>query len=142
MHMLIAKIDEMLDLLKEWGFIEMEIKKGDFVSADLLNGEEAIRATIMGKRVAELYVDPLTAHFFISCLGNSNGKKLNEFSFLQMVCHTLEARPLLRVGVKDNEKIQEELIKSLDLLLEKEPSMYEPEYEDFVNSIKTALMLN
>jgi helicase len=26
--------------------------------------------------------------------------------------------------------------------LEKEPSIYEPEYEDYVNSIKTALMLN
>jgi helicase len=27
------------------------------------------------------------------------------------------------------------------LLLEKEPSMHEPEYEDFINSIKTAMML-
>jgi len=49
--------------------------------------------------------------------------------------------PLLRVGVKEQEKIQEELTRNYDLLLEKEPSMYEPEYEDYINSVKTALML-
>ena len=59
-----------------------------------------------------------------------------------MICHTLEIRPLLRVGVKEQDKIQEELARNYGLLLDKEPSMYEPEYEDFLNSIKTALMLN
>lgn len=142
MDILTAKIDKMLDLLEEWEFIERKGKEDDFVSADSLNREEPIRVTIMGKRVAELYIDPLTAHSFITCLRNSNGRKINEFSFLQMASHTLEIRPLLRVGVKDYERIQEELIKNFGLLLEKEPSMYEPEYEDFVNSIKTALMLN
>ncbi len=135
-------IDKMLDLLEEWEFIEREGKKEDFASADRLNGEEGIRATIMGKRIAELYIDPLTAYFFIACLRNAPDRKINEFSFLQMVCHTLEIMPLLRVGVKEQEKIQEELVKNYSLLLEKEPSMYEPDYEDFVNSIKTALMLN
>src|SRR3989338_5274057 len=58
-------IDKMLDLLEEWNFIEMESKKDDFVSADKIsNNDERIRATIMGKRVAELYIDPLTAYFF------------------------------------------------------------------------------
>ena len=59
-----------------------------------------------------------------------------------MISHTLEIRPLLRVGVREQEKIQEELVKHNDFLLENEPSMYEPEYEDFVNSIKTALMMH
>lgn len=136
-------IDKMLDLLEEWEFIEMENKKDDFVSADKIsNKEDAIRATIMGKRVAELYIDPLTAYFFVTCLRNSSNKKTHEFSFLQMVSHTLEMMPLLRVGVKEQDKVQEELMKYYELLFEKEPSLYEPEYEDFVNSIKTALMLN
>ena len=136
-------IDKMLDLLEEWEFIEMESKKDDFVSADKIKEDNvAIRATIMGKRVAELYIDPLTAYFFIDCLRKNSNKKVHEFSFLQMVSHTLEMRPLLRVGVKEQDKIQEELMRYYELLFEKEPSLYEPEYEDFVNSIKTALMLN
>ncbi|MCH8003869.1 MAG: hypothetical protein IH934_04535 [Nanoarchaeota archaeon] len=140
MDKLVVIIDKMLDLLDEWKFIQRE--KGDFTSADKIDDDERIKATLMGKRVAELYIDPLTANFFITCLRNASDKKINEFSFLQMISHTLEIRPLLRVGVKEQDKIQEELVKYYDLLLEKEPSMYEPEYEDFVNSIKTALMFN
>lgn len=143
MNRLVAIIDKMMELLEDWGFIEMQ-EKGDFTSADKIDSDrdEKITATILGKRVAELYIDPLTAHFFIACLGNASGREIKEFSFLQMVCHTLEIRPLLRVGVKEQEKIQEELVKRYELLLEKEPSMYEQEYEDFVNSIKTSMMLD
>ena len=139
MGKLVFIIDKMLDLLEEWEFIQRDSK--DFKDADKID-DEVIKATLMGKRVAELYIDPLTAYFFITCLRTASDKKVNEFSFLQMISHTLEIRPLLRVRVKEQEKIQEELVKHYDLLLEKEPSMYEPEYEDYVNSIKTALLLN
>ena len=107
-----------------------------------VDDDENISATLMGKRIAELYIDPLTAYFFITCLKNASNKNVKEFSFLQMVCHTLEIRPLLRTRIKEQDKIQEELVKYYDLLLEKEPSLYEPEYEDYINSIKTALMLH
>ena len=133
-------IDKMLDLLEEWEFIQRHGKE-EFTAADKLN-DERINTTNMGKRVAELYLDPLTAYFFMACLRNASDRKLNEFSFLQMISHTLEMRPLLRVSIKEEEKIQQELLKFYDFLLEKEPSLYEPEYEDFANSIKTALMLN
>ncbi len=143
MEKLVLIIDKMLSLLEEWEFIQMN-SKGDFTDADKMNkdSDEKIKATLMGKRVAELYIDPLTAYFFITCLRNASDKKISEFSFLQMVSHTLEMRPLLRVGAREQEKIQEEFAKHYDLLLENEPSMYEPEYEDFFNSVKTALMLN
>ena len=59
-----------------------------------------------------------------------------------MVSHTLEIRPLLRVGLREHDKVQEAMLEFSDFILEEEPSMYEPEYEDFLNSIKTALMLN
>ena len=140
MDKLVLIIDKMLDLLEEWKFIQRN--KEDFTSADKINDDEKINATLMGKRVAELYIDPLTAYFFITCLKHGSDRKPKEISFLQMVCHTLEIRPLLRVGVREQDKIQEELVKYYDLLLEKEPSLYEPEYEDYVNSFKTASMLN
>ena len=126
--------------MEEWEFIERHDKK-DFSDADKI-GDEKIKATLIGKRVAELYIDPLTAYFFINCLRNASDKKVNEFSFLQMVSHTLEIMPLLRVSNKDEESIQEYLIKFNDFLLEKEPSLYDLEYEEFINSIKTALMMH
>lgn len=132
-------IMKMLDLLADWGFI---IKDGeDFQRADKLD-DFKVKATIVGKRISELYIDPLTAYFFVCCLKEASDKKLNSFSFLQIISHTLEIRPLLRVRVKEYDKIQEQLLIQNDFLLEKEPSMYEPEYEEFINSIKTAMMFH
>jgi len=130
-------IMKMLDLLAEWEFI---MKEGeDFKRADELD-DFKVKATIIGKRVAELYIDPLTAYSFICCLREASDKRISSFSFLQMVSHTLEIRPLLRVRVKEYDKIQEKLVIESNFLLEKEPSMYEPEYEDFLNSVKTGMM--
>jgi helicase len=130
------KIDSMLSLLEEWEFLKGN--KEDFVSADSLGGEK-YKATLLGKRVAELYIDPLTAHNFVESLRKAVGRKIVSFSFLQMISHSLELRPLLRVKMKEYDKVQEELVKYEPFLLEQEPSIYEPEYEDFLNSIKTAL---
>jgi len=132
-------IMKMLDLLAEWEFI---IKEGDdFKRADELD-DFKVKATIVGKRVAELYIDPLTAYFFICCLREASNKRLSDFSFLQMISHTLEMRPLLRLRVKEYDKVQEQLVAESDFLLEKEPSMYEPEYEEFLNSVKTGMMFH
>ena len=140
MTKLSSVIDKMLDLLEEWEFIQMEGKE-DFVSAGRMD-KGRIRATVMGKRVAELYIDPLTANFFMKCLRDASDRKVNEFSFLQMISHTLEIMPLLKVGSREEDAVQEKLLKLSDFILEKEPSIYEPEYESYANSIKTALMLN
>jgi len=132
-------IMKMLDLLAEWEFI---IKEGDdFRRADELD-DFRVRATIIGKRVAELYIDPLTAYFFICCLREASNKRLSDFSFLQMISHTLEMRPLLRLRVKEYDNVQEKLVEESNFLLEKEPSMYEPEYEEFLNSVKTGMMFH
>ncbi|MBI2647636.1 hypothetical protein HYW99_04105, partial [Candidatus Woesearchaeota archaeon] len=133
-HSTILKV---LDLLEEWEFIMTS--ENDFINANnLVDGR--LKTTLVGKRVAELYIDPLTAYYIITCLRNGSDKKINDFSFLQMICHTLEIRPMLKVGIREYEKIQEALLEFGNFFLENEPSMYEPEYEDFLNSIKTALM--
>jgi len=133
------KIDKMLCLLGEWEFLKGS--EGDFVGADEL-GDETFKATLLGKRVAELYIDPLTAHNFILALRKANSMTVSTFSFLQMIARSLELRPLLKVKMKEYDKIQEELIKYDPFLLEEEPSLYEPEYEDFLNSVKTALFFD
>ena len=136
LHTTLAKV---IDLLEEWEFIMTS--SNDFSSATEID-DERFKATLIGKRVAELYIDPLTAHFIISCMRNASDKKVDAFSFLQMISHTLEIRPMLKVGIREYDKLQESLLDVIDFLLENEPSMYEPEYEDFLNSVKTALMLS
>jgi len=134
-----ATISKVIDMLEEWEFIMTS--KNDFSSANEL-ADEKFKTTLIGKRVAELYIDPLTAYFVITCMRNASDKKIDAFSFLQMISHTLEIRPLLKVGIREYEKVQEAMLEFSDFLLENEPSMYEPEYEDFLNSVKTCLMFN
>ncbi len=130
-------IMRMLRLLQDFGFIESS-EKDEFHSAAELY-DLNYKATLIGKRVAELYIDPLTANHLIECIKTSSKKEINEFSFLQAISHTLEIRPLLNVRVKEYDIIQEELVKNSDALLEQEPAEFEPEYDDFISSIKTAL---
>jgi helicase len=137
------KIEKMLETLEEWEFIigsETNEKYSDFRPAnELVSKDNKYRATVLGKRVAELYIDPYTAHYFVEILKKAVSKKIRDFSFLQVISSTLEIRPQLRAGTKDHERIQEALLKYGDYLLEEEPSIYEDEYEQFENSIKTTL---
>ncbi len=133
-------LEKMLHLLVEWEFVLLEGKKEEvaFQSAKELDNLKRMRATLLGRRVSELYLDPLTAHHILTSLRNFNSSK-NSFSLLAMISHTLEMRPLLRIKSRELEKIQEELNKRYDSLLEKEPSIFDHEYEEFMNAIKTSL---
>lgn len=120
-------IDKVLDLLIDWGFLQ-ELNDG-------------YRATMIGKRVAELYIDPLTAHKMLTALEKGTKISLRPISFLQLACNTLEMRPPLRVKQKEYDKIQEKCALFEPYLMQNEPSMFDAEYDDWLNSIKTALML-
>ncbi|RLE42617.1 DEAD/DEAH box helicase, partial [Candidatus Woesearchaeota archaeon] len=97
---------KVLGLLKEWGFIEGH--ENGFVSAGDL-GNSRLRTTPLGKRVAELYLDPLTAHHLVEGLRQARAANLTEFSWLQLICSTLEMRPLLRVRTREFDNYQEML---------------------------------
>ncbi len=142
-------LEKMLQLLEAWQLVQVaggesntDSTTSDFVSANHLTElkERKLHATQLGKRVSELYLDPLTAKHLLDGLKNySKDKKV--FSLLQLISHTLEIRPLLRIKAKDEERIQEELVKRYNLLLEKEPEAYDLEYPEFMDSVKTALFL-
>ncbi len=153
-------IDDMLKLLEEYEFIKIndvgninldseKSEKGmlGFTTANNLDQgkktEENIflKPTMIGKRVSELYLDPFTANHLIKCLKNCYDEKIqvNSFSFLQMISNTLEMVPPLRVKVREQDWVQEKLVERYDQLLEVEPSLYDHNYEDFINSIKTSL---
>jgi len=129
-------LEKIIHLLTEFEFIRET--KSDFVSADKVNSGE-LSATLLGKRVSELYIDPLTANHLIQCIQSATSKVPQDFSYLQMISSTLEMRPLLKSKVREYDDLQETLIEREAILLQKEPSLYEPEYDVFLDSIKTAL---
>ncbi|MEK6857503.1 MAG: helicase-related protein, partial [Nanoarchaeota archaeon] len=126
---LFDKIEKMINLLTKWEFITPK--------------EDKYEATYIGKRVAELYVDPLTADKLIVSVKRAGAmSNLRSIALVHAVCNTLEMRPLLNVKTKEYNLILEEANKLEGEMIDLQPSMFESEYEDWLNALKTALMLN
>ena len=136
-------MQRMLELLIGWGFVYGTMEEGFVSAAGALKNktEKRLKATLLGRRVSELYLDPLTARHLLDSLTHLDEEK-KSFSLLQMVSHTLEMRPLLRIKVKEQDQIQEELTKNYGQLLKPEPSAFDLEYDFFMSSIKTALFFS
>jgi len=120
-------INKILRQLEEWEFITIDKAK------------DRIEATLLGRRVSELYLDPYTANYLITCMKRAEEKMLRDYSFLQMIAYTLELRPLLNVRVSEYDRIEGKLTEWSSSLLNFEPSMFDPDYEDYIKSIKTAM---
>lgn len=140
-------LEKMVFNLNKWGFIHAEVKKQEtgFVSAAKLgktqNPDYPIEATEIGTRVAELYLDPLTAHTFLESIKTADNKKPTDFSFIHLISWSLEIRPYFSARQKDTELINEALIMHGDNFLREEPDEYSDEYEEFLDSVKTAIVL-
>jgi len=104
----------------------------------LVEKREKILPTRIGKRVSELYIDPLTAHYFIECLNRAVKIKSKTFSYLHMISNTLEMRPFLSVGSREFEEINDKIAKSR--FLQKVPKDWDLEFDDFLKTVKTASM--
>ncbi|MBU1111802.1 MAG: helicase-related protein [archaeon] len=116
------------------GLVGGKNKKTDDEKSDML------KATLIGKRVSQLYLDPLTAKHLIDALHEANKKdSRTAFAYLQILSNTLEMRPRLRIKSKEQDWIQEELLAHYEELLEEEPAEYDYSYHDFMDSIKTTL---
>jgi len=133
-----AILDAMVAKLEEWEFLAGSETHGDFVAANAIrNGKLA--ATLLGRRVAELYLDPYTAHFLITCLQRATEKSMQDFAIVHMLSSCLEMRPLLRPRVKELDELLERTNKYLSGLLAPEPVQYSEEYEEFLKTLKTAI---
>jgi helicase len=132
-------MDKMLNLLEEYQFITTP-SSGEFRSAKEQD-DEILKATTLGQRVAQLYLDPLTAYSMIQCMQEAQQKETTAFSFLHMLTSQLEIRPLLRVKTKEWEEVQASLVDNEENLLLPEPDVYDPDYDEYLASIKTAQFL-
>lgn len=120
------KLEEVLNKLIEWRFVVSSDKK--------------LRATKIGKRVSELYIDPLTAFQFLQSLEISKERKLSSFSFLQTISNTPEMQPLLSVRAGEFSELESFIAQNENIFLERIPEEWDLEFEDFFKSVKTAMM--
>lgn len=120
------KIYEILEQLLKWNLIT--------------RNRNEINATRIGKRVSELYIDPLTAHEYLISLNTSKRKQITDFSFLQLIANSLEMKPLLSVRTTEKSEMEEIILQRHKQLLQQIPEEYDLEFEDFLQAIKTSLM--
>ncbi len=103
-------------------------------------GNDEFRATRIGKRVSELYIDPLSARWMLDMMEN----KLDTIGILYMVCNTLEMRP----HVKATREAEEMYVSSPYTLTGKKSAAYGhmesmyTGYYDPVRAFSTAIFLN
>jgi len=99
------------------------------------------QATDFGRRVSELYIDPITAVVIRDGL-RKGALEVTDFTWLHLICHTPDMRPTLRPGRKDMEMVESYLEEHRD-----EVAVYVAEYEDYIDQeeflgeVKTAMVL-
>jgi len=118
------KIQEILEELEEYGFLNLK----------------KFRATRIGKRVSELYLDPLSAHIILNSLEKASLKTKDIF-YLQIISSCFEIYPKLRVKNNEAADIEDFIAKNKKYFLMEVPDPWEYEYELFLQSLKTAKLL-
>lgn len=111
-----------LDDLIEWGFI--------------VQINEKLIVTRIGKRVSELYIDPESAWKIINAIQKH---KANEFGILHLLCSLREMKPCLAVRNSEYKDIQDLAAKKSEkLMIDSLDYIY---VDEFLEAFKTALML-
>ncbi|MDY6778816.1 MAG: DEAD/DEAH box helicase, partial [Candidatus Nanohaloarchaea archaeon] len=123
------KLQDVIENLVDYGFIDEQ--------------EHELRPTRIGKRVAELYIDPYSAHHMLETLQQTvdTDRERTSLALLLMICQTVEMRPLLRVRKDESIDLEDILQQVRDTLLADIPEPWGHEYDSFLESFKTALML-
>jgi helicase len=116
------KLDKVISQLVDYDFLMALGKK--------------IAPTLLGKRVAELYIDPDSAHQILEALGK---KKYSNIFYLHLICSCTEMFPLLRVSSKEFSELQAKYAQFSEEL--EEPNPWDLGYENWLNAFKTALLL-
>ncbi len=121
------RILTVLDKLVEWKFV--------------VKDKERLAATRIGKRVAELYIDPLTAYHFVNSINKASKIETVPFSYLQTISNSREMWPLLRVRSGEFADLNESIALNENNFLQEVPEEWDLEFETFLDSVKTATML-
>jgi helicase len=116
-------LDEIIDELIDFEFIKKE--------------DEGFLATKIGKRVSELYIDPISAKWLINSLERKND--INGLLF--MLTNTIEMRPYVKATLEAEEEFAAHNILYRSSGLYREIDRMDYGYYDPVKAFSTALML-
>jgi len=122
---LLSQVEKVLSSLIAWKFVEVKEKKYE--------------ATRLGRRVVELYLDPLSAHVIIDVLAQR--ETVTPLGLLHLLTKCAEMFPLLHVSQRDWYELDEQAATRADELIFAPPEPWSDEYEDFLCELKTALAL-
>jgi helicase len=101
-----------------------------------------IYATRFGKRVSELYIDPLSGVEIRDAL-QYRPKRLSELSLLHLIAHTPDMGPVMRPYSREIDDLAVLMEERKDELFVEVPDEWDDliSYEGFLGEIKTALVL-
>ena len=136
-------LDRMIIKLEDWEFLKPTTPlQDDFVSASDLSqaSDTPLQATILGRRVSELYLDPYTAHHLLKGLRRAGKKRKSAFAYVHLCASCLELRPYVKAKTADMDAIEEQLAVEDDALLHLAPSVYTDEYDTYLDTIKTTML--
>jgi helicase len=104
---------------------------------------EDVNATRFGKRVSDLYIDPVSAVIIRDALRRKPAV-LTDFSFLHMIAHTPDMGPVLRPYTREQDEIAVFMEEHKGEFLIPPPDEWEDSiaYEEFLGEVKTAMTLN
>lgn len=101
-----------------------------------------IYATKFGKRVSELYIDPVSAVIIRNAL-RQKPIRLTDLSLLHMIAHTPDMRPVLRPYSREMDKVAVFMEEHIEEFMTPVASEWEDRigYEEFLGEVKTAMVL-
>jgi len=126
-------LNKIINQLQEWNLLQ-NTNEG-FQQATKQTNQ--LKATKLGIRTAELYIDPLTANQLIKATKPTN----DTLTQLQLITNCLEMKPLPTIKTNEEENIELTLEENRNKFLTKEPQYYDPNYDEYLKTIKTALII-
>lgn len=130
-------LEKMIALLQEWEMLESteeQKETGGFFSASSLLSkalDTPLKATALGKRVSELYLDPQTAHQLLEGIDQAETTP----QFLHLLCCTLEMRPLTRTPMQAQEEVHA-FLEEQELVID-EHQFYQVSQDDYFDTVRT-----
>jgi helicase len=101
---------------------------------------ENINATTFGRRVSELYIDPVSAVIVRNAF-RRKPEYLTDFSFLLLIAHTPDMEPIIRPYASEYDQVGLYMEEHKAELLTETPDGWEDriDYEQFLGEVKTAM---
>lgn len=126
-------------IIKPIGRVLIDLEENGFIKT--VKGR--IEATSLGKRVSELYIDPLSAAIMVEGFENRKSDEITDFALLQLIAHTPDATPKFYPRRREIEELTTilELHKN-ELLIDVTNAYLDTiEFEVLLGEIKMAIVL-